>query len=87
MLTLKRASKHRPSGEWDDDDYDVCEGDRVIGHIMRVIQAPAKQPWFWTIIVRVPQGPSDRGYAVSREQAMASFKAAWERGEMPRRRF
>jgi hypothetical protein len=28
MLTLKRASKSRPSGEWSDDDYDVFDGDR-----------------------------------------------------------
>ena len=27
---------------------------------------------------RVPQKPHDRGYAESREQAMATFKAAWE---------
>jgi len=25
----------------------------------------------------VPQYPHDRGYAASREQAMADFKAAW----------
>ena len=31
-------------------------------------------------MVRVPQYPHDRGYAASREQAMADFKAAWERG-------
>ena len=26
MLTLKRASKSRPSSEWSNDDYDVFEG-------------------------------------------------------------
>jgi hypothetical protein len=26
----------------------------------------------------VPQYPNDRGYATTREQAMADFKAAWE---------
>ena len=26
MLTLKRASKSRPSGTWSDDDYDVFDG-------------------------------------------------------------
>jgi hypothetical protein len=28
MLTLKRASKSRPSGQWSDGDYDVFDGDR-----------------------------------------------------------
>ena len=27
MLTLNRASKSRPSGEWSDDDYDVFDGE------------------------------------------------------------
>jgi hypothetical protein len=31
MLTLKRASKSRPSGQWSDDDYDVFDGD---GHTL-----------------------------------------------------
>jgi hypothetical protein len=35
--------------------------------------------WFWTIIAHVPQYPHDRGYVASREQAMADFKAAWQR--------
>jgi hypothetical protein len=34
MLTLKRASKSRPSGTWSDDDYDVFDGDRHIGRIL-----------------------------------------------------
>jgi hypothetical protein len=34
---------------------------------------------FWTITARVPQYPHDRGYAATREQAMADFKAAWYR--------
>jgi hypothetical protein len=33
-LTLKRASKHRPGGQWSDDDYDVFDGEQHIGRIM-----------------------------------------------------
>jgi hypothetical protein len=79
MLTLKRASKSRPSGQWDHEDFDVFDGTRCIGRIMRTQQAPADQPWFWTVTVRAPQRPGDRGYAASQEQAMADFKAAWGR--------
>ena len=67
------------TGQWSDDDYDVFDGDQHIGRIMLHPQAPQGQPWFWTITARVPQYPHDRGYAVSREQAMADFKARWER--------
>jgi hypothetical protein len=33
-LILKRASASRPSGEWDDDDYDVLADGVVVGRIM-----------------------------------------------------
>ena len=80
MLTLKRASKSRPSGEWSDDDYDVFDGKQHIGRIMWTHAAPADRGWFWTITARCPQLSYDRGYAATREEAMAEFKAAWERG-------
>ena len=79
MLILKRASKSRPSGQWSDDDYDVFDGEQHIGRIMWTHAAPADHRWFWTITVRVPQSAYDRGYAASREEAMAAFKARWER--------
>jgi hypothetical protein len=81
-LTLLRASKSRPSGEWSDDDYDVRDRGRVIGRIMLHPQAPKGQPWFWTITAR-EAAPSiyNKGYAASREQATADFKTRWVDGK------
>jgi alkylated DNA nucleotide flippase Atl1 len=72
MLTLK------PAGLGQVDDFAVLADDRrEIGRIMWTHSASKETPWFWTITARVPQAPTHRGYAVSREQAMADFKTAW----------
>jgi hypothetical protein len=69
------------------DDYKVLDEDRrSIGRIMLHPFAPPGQPWFWMITARVPQHPHDRGYAESREQAMADFKTAWQRKSVVVRR-
>ena len=35
-LILKRASASRPSGEWNDDDFDVVANGKVVGRILKV---------------------------------------------------
>jgi len=73
------ANKRRSGGHWDADDYDVSDGDQVIGRIMLCQQGPDGRPWFWTIIARGQKSFADRGYAASREEAMADFKVQWFR--------
>jgi hypothetical protein len=55
----------------------VFDGDQHIGRIMWTHATSRETPWFWTITARVPQSTADRGYAASRERAMADFKARW----------
>jgi hypothetical protein len=80
QLILKRASASRPSGEWDDDDYDVVADGVVVGRIMETAAAPVGQPWMWTLAFghhedRTPT----HGYAETREAAMAAFAKSWRR--------
>jgi len=44
-LILKRASVSRPSGEWNDDDYDVLADGVVVGRIMKAAAAPQGKRW------------------------------------------
>ena len=57
------------------------DGDRHVGRIMLHPQPPEGQPWFWTITARQAK-PSiyNRGYAPSREQAMAAARWAMRDG-------
>jgi hypothetical protein len=48
QLILKHASASRPSGEWNDDDFDVLSDGVVVGRIMRANAAPEGTPWMWT---------------------------------------
>jgi hypothetical protein len=46
-LTLKRASASRPSGKWNDDDYDVLADGEVVGRIFKANAAPVGMSWVW----------------------------------------
>ena len=48
-LLLKRAALSRPSGQWNDDDFDVLADAAVVGRIFKVNAAPVGHPWMWTL--------------------------------------
>jgi hypothetical protein len=76
-LLLKRASASRPSGEWNDDDYDVLAEGCVVGRIMKVHAAPIGTPWLWTLAFGQHEDRTPtHGYEVPREAAMASRPAS-----------
>jgi hypothetical protein len=81
-LILKRAKFSRPSGQWPDDDYDVLADGEVIGRILEEGSrfGPPELRWRWSITVIVPATPGvTNGTAATREEAMAKFRAAWEK--------
>jgi hypothetical protein len=44
QLILKRASASRPSGEWNDDDFDVLADSEVVGRIFHAAASPVGSP-------------------------------------------
>jgi hypothetical protein len=48
-LVLKRASASRPSGEWNDDDFDVLADGVAVGRIMKAAAVPVGMSWMWTL--------------------------------------
>jgi hypothetical protein len=79
-LILRRASASRPSGEWNDDDFDVLADGEPVGRIFNANAAPVGSPWMWTLIFPHHEGRSPtHGYATSREAAMTAFAKSWRR--------
>jgi hypothetical protein len=79
-LLLKRASASRPSGEWNDEDYDVLADGIVVGRIMKAAAVQIGSPWMWTLLFgqREDRTPT-HGYAAAREAAMTAFAKSWRR--------
>jgi hypothetical protein len=87
VLLLKRPASSRPSGEWNEDDYDVLADGEVVGRIFKANSAPVGEPWMWTLAFghhedRTPT----HSYAATREAAMAAFAKSWRGNENARRR-
>ena len=74
---LKRASASRPSGEWNDDDFDVLADGAVVGRIMKVHAAPEGSPWMWTLAFGHHEDrTTTHGYEPTREAAMTHSRRA-----------
>ena len=83
-LILKRASASRPSGEWNDDDFDVLADGAVVGRILKAAAVPIGTPWLWTLAFGHHEDRTPiYGYQPTREAAMAAF-AKSRRREWPR---
>ena len=69
---------HAASGRRTSDDYDIWDDKgRVVGRVLRAANSPKEQPWFWIVAERAILVPTDRGYAATREEAMAAFRRVW----------
>jgi hypothetical protein len=77
-LILRRALAFRPSGEWNDDDYDVLCNGVVVGRIMQAAAVPVGMSWMWTLAFGHHEDCTPaHGYAATREAAMAAFAKSW----------
>ncbi len=71
-LILRRAQGHRDY--WSTDDYDVMDGDRNVGRIF----LDDNGRWFWGVSFMLTHRKS-YGTVESRDEAMAAFRAEYER--------
>jgi hypothetical protein len=79
-LILKRATASRPSGVWNDGDFDVLADGAVVGRIFKANAATVRSPWMWTLAFGHHEDRSPtHGYAETRETAMAAFAKSWRR--------
>jgi hypothetical protein len=83
-LFLKRAKFSRPSGQWQDEDYDVLADGKAVGRIYEDadLSTPPDLRWFWSVTEIVPAVPNGTyGHAATLDEAKAKFRAAWEKAK------
>ena len=78
VLMLRRAEKCRP-GQRSNNDFDVFDGDRLVGRIFWNSDSSPRRSWSWSILLRNRPRMRDHGYAATREIALEKFKARWDK--------
>ena len=76
-LILRRANLSRKGGSWQDEDYDVFDGEREVGRVYLVTGRGGRESWFWGVSFQVTKRKS-YGYATSLDDAKAAFWAEYE---------
>ena len=80
QLLLKRASASRPSGEWNDDDFDVLADGVAVGRVMKAAAVPVGMSWMWTLAYNYHEDRTPtHGHEPTREAALAAFAKSWRR--------
>jgi hypothetical protein len=76
QLILRRANVSRISGSWQEEDYDVFDGERDVVRIYRLDDRP-DSAWFWGVSFQLT-GRKSYGNVTSLDEAKAAFKAEYE---------
>src|SRR5262245_52636745 len=78
-LILKHASASRPSGEWNDDDYDVLADGVVVGRIMRSAARQSDSHGYGRWPMATTKTARRRTATRRRARPLAAFAKSWRR--------
>lgn len=76
QLILHSANSSREGGDWSADDFDVFDGDRVVGRVYRLNSPDGI--WFWGVSFLLTNRKSC-GHAASLDEAKAAFREEYEK--------
>jgi hypothetical protein len=77
QLVLRRANVSRISGQRQDEDYDVFDGERDVGRVYLVDSYGGNETWFWGASFQLT-GRKSYGHAPTLDEAKAALRAEYE---------